>query len=668
MRNLNFYYLYARNFLCFGSEGIEIDFGTLDRIAIIKGKNWDDAHEGTNHPGSNGTGKSSIQEILVYALFGKPVKPKLIKKNMLHNQIKKDMTVEVCWDDFRVVRTSKPDSLRIWESKSRTWDVNTEITKGAGMPETQKLIEQKLGLNYRSFINLAIFDDRNHTAFLECDGPTKREIIENLLSLDVYRGYSKSAKEIAKEIESSIKSLSSQYERLLIDADSCKARLEKSRHQEKNWKSQGIAELEGIIESVKSARDQMASLDQGDLLAKWDHAQESIASLRSQCDELGAKRAKIRDASASAQAMLDSLRESQSRATLELSTIASEESSAKIALETLRQEGEKIARMEPGVVCRSCLSPVDPSHYESLVSQNEIGIQDAKKSFDEIRARLDKFNREKIAPISAKISNINSAIDSANGKLLAIEREIKSKELEILSLSRLPKPDVGPQVAVLEERINSLKARALSKKEMLSGPSPYAENIRDNELDLERKISESSQKKLELSEREKLLPYCQFWLKGFGDDGIRKMVIDGIVPALNDRISRWLRVLIDERITLKFDNALEETIGRVPFDGDPFIYPSMSGGEKRRINLAVNQSFAHVMALSAGACPNVVFLDEVSINIDENGIEGVHNMIRELSLDKQVFVITHDQNLLDLLEGCSTIELERRGGFTKKVG
>jgi DNA repair exonuclease SbcCD ATPase subunit len=154
-------------------------------------------------------------------------------------------------------------------------------------------------------------------------------------------------------------------------------------------------------------------------------------------------------------------------------------------------------------------------------------------------------------------------------------------------------------------------------------------------------------------------------VKGFGDKGIRKFVVDGIIPALNNRVAHWLQFLIDGKIKLEFNNNLEETIARNPSDGDPFVYAQMSRGEQRRLNLAVSQGFAHVMMLNSGIAPSVVFLDEVTTNIDPMGVIGIYNMIHELSRDRTVFVTTHDQGLLDMLEGCEKLLLEKKGGFTR---
>ena len=139
-------------------------------------------------------------------------------------------------------------------------------------------------------------------------------------------------------------------------------------------------------------------------------------------------------------------------------------------------------------------------------------------------------------------------------------------------------------------------------------------------------------------------------------------MIDGVIPALNSRIAYWLQFLIDGRISLQFDNELEEKIERSPPDGDPFVYHAMSGGERRRLNLAVSQAFAHVMMLNSGTCPSLVFLDEVTTNIDQIGVVGVYNMIMELAKSRQVFITTHDGNLREMLDGCEVITIEKKRG------
>jgi ABC-type Mn2+/Zn2+ transport system ATPase subunit len=68
--------------------------------------------------------------------------------------------------------------------------------------------------------------------------------------------------------------------------------------------------------------------------------------------------------------------------------------------------------------------------------------------------------------------------------------------------------------------------------------------------------------------------------------------------------------------------------------------------------------------LSAGSIPSIIFLDEVSTNVDFSGNIGIYKMILELAQDRQVFITTHDQGLLQMLEGCEVLDLIHENGFT----
>ncbi len=114
-------------------------------------------------------------------------------------------------------------------------------------------------------------------------------------------------------------------------------------------------------------------------------------------------------------------------------------------------------------------------------------------------------------------------------------------------------------------------------------------------------------------------------------------------------------------------NELEETIHRNPVDGDPFVYHVMSGGERRRLNLAVSQAFAYIKMLNYNVCPSLLFLDEVTVNVDPVGVQGIYNMILELSKTRQVMITTHDHDLLELLNGCHSINLLKANGSTSIV-
>ena len=138
------------------------------------------------------------------------------------------------------------------------------------------------------------------------------------------------------------------------------------------------------------------------------------------------------------------------------------------------------------------------------------------------------------------------------------------------------------KTAVLTSKIDESKKQIVNIEEQIKGTSPYEAIIKRCKEEFLSKEKECLSKRTELKKAEKELPYYEFWVKAFGDSGIRKIVVDGIVPALNSRVSHWLQFLIDGKISLSFNNQFEETIDRNPKDGDPFVYYAMSGGRKEK--------------------------------------------------------------------------------------
>jgi ABC-type multidrug transport system ATPase subunit len=124
-----------------------------------------------------------------------------------------------------------------------------------------------------------------------------------------------------------------------------------------------------------------------------------------------------------------------------------------------------------------------------------------------------------------------------------------------------------------------------------------------------------------------------------------------------------LLILVDGNLSLKFDNEFNEEIQKIT-DSTSIIYDLLSNGQKRRINLAVSQAFAHVRELNSGSTPSIIFLDEISINMDSQGNNAIYKLIKNIAKNKQVFVTTHDQELLELLSDSSRLKLKLENGVS----
>jgi len=670
MRNLNFKYAKAENFICFGPEGIEIDFRHYGNIVLIRGEILDRQADPDDDgkTSSNGVGKSSVPEILTYALYGKTIKkPKKIgHKDVINNKCTGKLRVEVIWDSFRVVRTrqatktSDKGTLQLWESVDGIWNDDTEITLG-GIPATQKLLEDKVGLSYEAFVNVVVFTDDSNNAFLECDGTEKRQIVENLLSLEKYRDYSDNAKHMLKEGKEKVKVLAKEYELLLAGKDSTEKRLAQIKQQEQEWKLARLNEIKTLLGSAKTKKEQLEQTDEGSALLRYQEAQEKIKGLSDEIPTLEGKAKLASDHIAAGQDNLNLLREGRHGAAIELQT-------AKLNIKT---QEDDIAAKERAVrelegkagTCPWCYGQVNPVNFAHVIEHARKAQKSARATISELKEEMAGIN-ERLASYDEKIERCRQVIEDAEGKAQKIQAKLRENRNQIHAFAQVREPKANSAQLLLEQQIIDLRKQAGNKKAEMEGPSPFGEILKSAHDDITSNTAACADKAQQIKDEEGAQPYFDYWIKAFGDNGIRKFVIDGIIPALNARIAYWLQFLIDNKIELTFNSQLEENIRRNPPDGNPFVYHMLSKGQRQRLNLAVSQAFAYVDMLNSGTSPSVVFLDEVTTNVDPVGVQGVYNMICELAKEKQVFVTTHDHDLLGLLHGCQSINLEMRDGIT----
>lgn len=662
MRNLKFKYFAAKNFLCFGNDGIEIDLSKYGNIVQIKGINYDDLND-KDEPASNGSGKSSIPNIIVYTLFGKPFsKPKQRKhSDMINNLTKKGLKTEVRWDDYRVIRTRKPDTLRIWKSDKEIWDESTEITLGT-TPETEKLIEEIIGCNYQTFISILIFDDKDANSFLECDNPTKREIVENLLSLSKYREWWENAKKATKTIKDKIKELISEYEILNNELKLCDDRIQKLTLQNQSWETNKLNQIEQLEKEINIKSNSFNETMFSAAMKKYKESQDILQQLLEKNSTMNESKIKIDniliDVRKKEEVSLKLKYEIQNK----LQQLISQKTQIKTEINGKNKRINSLINKKTGNICEDCCSKILEENIAPTIQQLRNKIEGLNSEENKLNNQIIQTQKE-LQEKDNTINNIRKNIEIANYKLTELYNNQKLNEQEILKLKQIKEPQMELAEKLLEEKISNLKINLESKNKEIS---PYLEIIESTNIEKENKIKNCCERRDKINNLERILPYYSFWIDAYSETGIRKFVIDGIVPALNSRIAYWLQFLIGNRINLSFNNEFDEKIERVPYDGDPYVYHGMSGGERRRLNLACSQAFAYVMQLSSGCSPSILFLDEVSSNIDHIGIPGVYKMICELAKSgKQVFITTHDSYLQDMLDGCETIKIERKNHISK---
>ena len=157
-----------RNFLSTGDKWTEIDFLSHKTTLVV---------------GHNGAGKSTMLDALSFALFGKAhrniSKPQLV--NSINNKgCVVEVTFKALGSDFRVIRGIKPNKFEIWKGSEM-------LNQSSHAKEYQRILEQNIiKLNHKSFHQIVVLGSSSFIPFMQLSAQNRRDVIEDLLDINVF--------------------------------------------------------------------------------------------------------------------------------------------------------------------------------------------------------------------------------------------------------------------------------------------------------------------------------------------------------------------------------------------------------------------------------------------------------------------------------------------------
>jgi DNA repair exonuclease SbcCD ATPase subunit len=133
--------------------------------------------------GANGTSKSTFIEAVVFALYGRPFR-KINKPQLVNSINQKELLVElefsIAADKYLIRRGMKPNIFEIWKN-------NDLVNKDAATRDYQEYLEQNIiKMSFKSFSQIVILGSATYVPFMELPAGQRREIIEDLLDIQVF--------------------------------------------------------------------------------------------------------------------------------------------------------------------------------------------------------------------------------------------------------------------------------------------------------------------------------------------------------------------------------------------------------------------------------------------------------------------------------------------------
>lgn len=212
-----FKYVKWKNFLSTGNDWTRIELNKSDMTLVI---------------GNNGSGKSTMLDAITFVLYGKAFR-KVNKPQLVNSINNKDCLVEIEFDigknNYLVRRGLKKSIFEIIkngelvEQDTKSLDYQTQFEKNI------------LKLNYKSFCQVVILGSASFIPFMELKLSDRREIIEDILDLQIFTIMNSLLK---KRIEENTKSITEKTYQ--IEALEEKIRLKEKHIEELNNNHQEV--------------------------------------------------------------------------------------------------------------------------------------------------------------------------------------------------------------------------------------------------------------------------------------------------------------------------------------------------------------------------------------------------------------------------------------------
>lgn len=187
MASIVFKTIRYKNFMSAGNQFTEIDLNA-DKTTLMVGK--------------NGSGKSTLVDALSFALYGKAYRN--INKPMLMNSVNKsaclvELDFSVNGVEFNIKRGMRPGIFEIYQN-------GILINQDSTNKDYQKHLESNiLKMTHKSFCQIVVLGSAAYVPFMQLATWSRREIVEDLLDIQIFSKMNLVLKEWVSQLKESIR-------------------------------------------------------------------------------------------------------------------------------------------------------------------------------------------------------------------------------------------------------------------------------------------------------------------------------------------------------------------------------------------------------------------------------------------------------------------------------
>lgn len=629
--NIVFKHLHTKRFQSLDDIKLDLD----DKgVVVIKGiNNYEDNVK------SNGSGKSSIFESIIFALYGETSNGITDPENrVLNNGYEVSLSLSIDNVDYQITRSKENGKSKV-ELLQYIDGVPNDIS-GRNKTDANKIILNLLNISKELFLD-SVFLAQGVSTNLSTLSPTARKERLEILTgteklIEDFKSYIKGRQleyetkctELTlnkSKIEGNIQSLNNQKNTLRTKIEEIKVEIER-------YKSLG--NIEDIDNNIKICENEIVQIEQ-----TIQDIEQSITKSQAKINTLKETKQSIETEKELINTKLVAQRELVYKLNSNLDNLQNNISTHNRDIDRLNKDIEAIRNSDTCPTCGRKYDNANEEHIQQTISKYNAEINqhlaDIERINNQIAEDTNSYNLE--VEVGKKLK---SDYDALQSKVQEINNLIQIEETNQTNQTNQTKN----QRNFISNKQTQIKELQAKKEEILKVKVPdtteYENMIRDIELNITNLHNDIQNIETEWNAQNDLVNTCKY-SQQLITKPFRTYLLQNSINLLNEKLAYLSRKLFSNEkdiITINGDDSkLDIRLG-------DSSYESLSGGEKTRVNMCLLLAQKYLASNIGNIECNIIVLDEVLGQCDSEAEMNIIDLIiEELQSVSSIIFIGHKE-------------------------
>lgn len=380
--------------------------------------------------GSNGSGKSTLLDAITFALYGKAFR-KINKPQLINSINQKDLVVEIEFNigsnQYYIRRGLKPNFFEISLN-------GTLIDQDAAVRDYQTYLEQNiLKLNYKSFTQIVILGSATYVPFMELPAHGRREIIEDLLDIQVFSTMNTLLKDKISSNKESITENSYQKDMIETRIDSAKDHNDSIRKIKEKEVDKIKEKMSDHIKTIEDAQAKIETMQ--DIIAVCVNDIEDKLDVKAKSEKAKSLRRDI---------------ESQ-----------------------IRSHQKELSFYKDHDDCPTCKQGIEHDFKQTIITDKDTKLLELSSGLEKLALKAKEYDdrleaissiEDQMRSVNLKIGDERASIKVAKSALISYKNELTSAEEEVEAVDMSKLEEYNNTLRDIEDRQTQL----FSEKEVIA--------------------------------------------------------------------------------------------------------------------------------------------------------------------------------------------------------